>query len=82
AEEVAEGFRARSLRVEVDDADDTVGEKIRRAIVGKHPVVMVVGDTDVEEDTVGLRFRGGDEERGVSLGEAAERIAAFCAPPR
>ncbi|MBU1494718.1 MAG: threonine--tRNA ligase [Actinobacteria bacterium] len=82
AEEVAEGLRARQLRVEVDDADDTVGEKIRRAIVGKHPVVLVVGDTDVEEDTVGLRLRGEDEERGVSLGEAAERIAAICDPPR
>ena len=82
AEEVADGLRARDLRVEVDDADDTVGEKIRRAIVRKHPVVLVVGDTDVDEHTVGLRIRGEDEERGVPLGEAVERISAFCAPPR
>jgi len=82
AEEVAAGLRARDLRVEVDDADETVGEKIRRAIVDKHPVVLVVGDTDIDEGTVGLRIRGEDEERGVALGEAAERISVFCAPPR
>ena len=39
---------AAGLRVEVDDADDTVGEKIRRAITHKHPAVLVVGDKDVE----------------------------------
>jgi len=82
ANEVAGGLQARGLRVEVDGADDTVGEKIRRAIVDKHPVVLVVGDTDIESDTVGLRIRGEEEERGVSLGEAAERICAFCESPR
>ena len=82
ANEVAGGLQARGLRVEVDGADDTVGEKIRRTIVDKHPVVLVVGDTDIESDTVGLRIRGEEEERGVSLGEAAERICAFCESPR
>jgi len=82
ATEVADGLEGRGLRVEVDGADDTVGEKIRRAIVDKHPVVLVVGDTDVESDTVGLRIRGEEEERSVSLGEAAERICTFCESPR
>ena len=82
ATDVAGGLEGRGLRVEVDGADDTVGEKIRRAIVDKHPVVLVVGDTDVESDTVGLRIRGEEEERGVPLGEAAERICTFCDPPR
>jgi threonyl-tRNA synthetase len=82
ATEVADGLEGRGLRVEVDGADDTVGEKIRRAIVDKHPVILVVGDTDVESDTVGLRIRGEEEERGVSLGEAAERICTFCESPR
>lgn len=82
AREVAAGLANRGLRVEVDDADETVGEKIRRALLAKHPAVLVVGDTDVDEDTVGLRLRGEDEERGVPLGEAAERIADLCAAPR
>jgi threonyl-tRNA synthetase len=82
AGELAEGLTGRGLRVAVDDADDTVGEKVRRAVVAKHPVVLVVGDTDVENGTAGVRLRGEDEERGVPLGEALDRIVDYCKPPR
>ncbi len=68
--------------MEVDDHDDTVGEKVRRAITSKVPAVLVVGDDDVNNDTVGLRLRDADaEERGVAVAEAAERLEALCAPP-
>ena len=60
AAEVADALRGAGLRVDVDDHDDTVGEKIRRAITHKHPAVLVVGDNDVENGTVGLRLRGTD----------------------
>ena len=71
------------LRAEVDDAHDTVGEKIRRAITQKHPAVIVVGDSDVDEGTVGLRRRGEDHERrGVSLADAVGELADNCAAPR
>ncbi len=72
----------KKLRVEVDDSDETVGEKIRRAITQKVPAVLVVGDSDVDAHTVGIRLRGEDEERGVALSEAADRLAEFCKPPR
>ena len=83
AQVVAETLSARSIRVEVDEADDTVGEKIRSAITQKHPVVLVVGDSDVENTTVGMRLRGEEsEERGVALSKAADLIADIAAPPR
>jgi threonyl-tRNA synthetase len=83
AQKVAEELSARSIRVEVDEAEHTVGEKIRTAITQKHPVVLVVGDSDVENGTVGLRLRGEEsEERGVVLSDASDRIAALVAPPR
>jgi threonyl-tRNA synthetase len=83
AQEVAETLSARNIRVEVDEADDTVGEKIRNAITQKHPVVLVVGDSDVEEGTVGMRLRGEEsEERGIALSDASDRIADLVAPPR
>jgi threonyl-tRNA synthetase len=83
AAEVANALSGRNVRVEVDTADDTVGEKIRTAILQKHPVVLVVGDSDVETGTVGMRLRGEDaEERGIALSEAADRIADLVAPPR
>ncbi len=83
ADAVAAELAAVGLRVEVDRADDTVGEKIRRAITGKHPAVLVVGDRDVEGGTVGVRLRGDDHERrGVPRAEAASQLEALCRPPR
>ena len=83
AAEVAGTLAGQGLRVEVDAHDDTVGEKVRRAIAAKVPAVLVVGDDDVENGTAGLRLRDADvEERGVSLAEAGERLVALCAPPR
>jgi threonyl-tRNA synthetase len=80
---VASALEGAGLRVEVDDADDTVGEKIRRSITQKHPAVLVVGDSDVEGKTVGMRLRGEEQERrGVLLGEARDELQRAFAPPR
>lgn len=71
------------LRVVVDDHDDTLGEKVRRAITDKTPAVLVVGDDDVAHTTVGLRLRDDEgEQRGVPLAEAGDRLAELCKPPR
>ena len=76
ADRVASLLGDRGLRVEVDRSGDTVGEKIRSALTAKHPAVLVVGDRDVDEDSVGVRFYGDEQERrGVALGEAADLLA-------
>jgi threonyl-tRNA synthetase len=83
AAQVGAALQGEGIRVEVDNADETVGEKLRRAITHKHPAVLVVGDDDVRESTVGLRLREDDaERRGVPLADAVVELAALCAPPR
>lgn len=83
ADSIGERLGAAGLRVDVDKADETVGEKIRRAITQKHPAVLVVGDKDVENGTVGVRIRGDEhEERGVAFADAARRLEELAAPPR
>jgi threonyl-tRNA synthetase len=82
AADVAERLGMEGLRVEVDRSDETVGEKIRRAMVSKAPAVLVVGDTDAGAGTVGVRLLGGDEERGVPLADAMARLTDLCRPPR
>jgi threonyl-tRNA synthetase len=82
ASEVAKSLGQQGLRVEVDRSDDTVGEKIRRALTAHHPAVLVVGDRDVEAGTVGLRLRGDEHERrGVALADAVDELAELAAPP-
>jgi threonyl-tRNA synthetase len=83
AQEVARRLEGHDLRVEVDGADDTVGEKIRRAMTRHHPAVLVAGDDDVANGTVGLRLRGENEEvRGLALGDVASKLVELCRPPR
>jgi len=81
--EVAAELKESGVRVEVDTADETVGEKIRRAITQKHPAILVVGDRDVEDRTVGLRLREDEgEQRGIPLDQAVLGVAERSAPPR
>ena len=72
---VAEQLGEAGLRAEVDDSHETVGEKIRAAITRKVPALIVVGDDDVTNSTVGLRFYGEDRDtRGVPVADAVSRL--------
>jgi len=82
AREAAADLEGVGLRIEVDDHDDTVGEKIRKALTMKHPAVLVVGDDDVEAGTAGFRLRGVRERRRVPLIEIRDELVEFCRAPR
>ena len=83
AAQVGAALQGEGIRVEVDNADETVGEKLRRAITHKHPAVLVVGDNDLRDGTVGFRLREDDaERRGVPLADAVAELTGLCAPPR
>jgi threonyl-tRNA synthetase len=73
-EKVATELRARGVRVEVDDSDDRMQKKIRNAQVHKVPFMVIAGDRDVEEGAVSFRYRNGDQDNGVSVDEAIERV--------
>jgi len=76
AHEVAAELRGGGFRVEVADADETLGNRIRRAKGEKLPYVLVVGESDVEHRTVGVNARGNEVERDVPLTSFAQRLAA------
>ena len=82
AHAVEEGLGGAGLRVETDTSLETVGDKIRRALTQKHPAVLVVGDDDIESQTVGLRLYGEERDtRAVPLSEATDRLVAMARPP-
>ena len=82
AKSVGDRMTDAGLRVEVDDSDETVGEKIRRALSQKHPAVVVVGDQDVQDSTVGLRLYGEERDtRGVGVIEATNRLVDLAGRP-
>jgi threonyl-tRNA synthetase len=79
---VKDRLRDAGLRADVDLSSETVGDKIRKALTQKHPAVIVVGDDDVENTTVGLRLYGEDRDtRGVPLIEASNRLVEMAQRP-
>lgn len=57
---VAEQLRAAGVRVEVDASSDRMRAKIRNAQLQKIPYMLVIGDREVEAETVNLRRRDGE----------------------
>jgi threonyl-tRNA synthetase len=76
AASVAARLKERGVRVEVDDSDNTMGAKIRHQQMQKVPYMLVVGDNETDADSVSVRLRSGEEERGVKVDDFVERIAA------
>jgi threonyl-tRNA synthetase len=71
---LAAELKGHGFRTEVVPSDETLGNRIRRAKGEKVPYVLVVGDDDVAHRTVGVNPRGGEVERGVTVGEFVERL--------
>jgi threonyl-tRNA synthetase len=72
--EVADRLRARGVRVEVDAGDDRMQKKIRNAQTQKVPFMLIAGDRDVDSGAVSFRFRSGDQDNGVPVEEAVDRV--------
>ncbi len=64
------------IRVDRVDANDGLGKRIRAAKLEKFPYVLVVGDDDVQNQTVGVNPRGGDVERDIPLTAFLSSIAS------
>jgi threonyl-tRNA synthetase len=55
------------FRVEVDDSNDKISAKIRRAQLSKIPMMLVVGAREIEQGQVTLRHVDGTQEAGLSI---------------
>ncbi len=62
------------FRVEVDYRNEKIGKKIREATMEKVPYMVVVGDRDMENGTVSVRHRSGEDLGAMSLEEFAAML--------
>jgi len=76
AHRLADRFKAEGHRVDVVDATDQLGKRIRAAKLEKIPYVLVVGEDDMRDGTVGVNPRGGEVERGVAVDAFLHHLAA------
>ena len=68
---VDEGYRVDQLV-----ADEQLGKRIRASKLERIPYVLVVGDDDVANSTVGVNPRGGDVRRDVPLADFLQQLSA------
>ena len=64
-EKLAAELRQAGIRVEIDDANETVGNKIRKAAGEKVPYMLVIGDKEANSPTLAVRDRGAMETREI-----------------
>ena len=74
AKRIAEALDKSGFRVEVDERNEKVGKKIREATLEKVPYMLVVGDRDMENQTVSVRLRSGEDVGAMSLADFTARI--------
>jgi threonyl-tRNA synthetase len=62
------------LRADVDASSDTLGYKIRKAQLEKIPIVGIIGENELQNQKITLRFRDVSKQSIVSLSELIQRI--------
>jgi len=69
AESVASRLKEGGLRVEVDEKNEKLGARIRKAELQKTPAMLVVGEKEAAAGTVSVRLRHGGDAGTVSVEE-------------
>ena len=74
AQQLSAALDAAGFRAEVDGRNEKIGKKIREATLEKVPYMLVVGDRDMENNTVSVRLRNGEDLGAMSMDEFIARI--------
>ena len=71
---VVKELEAEGIRVEADLRNEKIGFKIRESQMQKVPYMLVVGDREMQEGTVGMRKRGEGDLGARSIDEVKQMI--------
>src|SRR5262249_36946058 len=69
AREIAAKLSSAGLRVEVDERNEKLGARIRKAELEKAPAMLVVGEKEVAAGTVSVRLRHGGDAGSMAVEE-------------
>lgn len=74
ATEAMRALEAKGLRCELDDRSEKIGYKIREAQLEKVPYMLLMGDKDIENNTVSVRSRKKGDIGAMALEEFLAKI--------
>jgi threonyl-tRNA synthetase len=72
--EVAKSLQDKGFRVEIDLRNEKIGFKIREHTLQRTPYLLVVGDREMENRSVAVRTRGGEDLGSMPLDELIQRF--------
>ena len=74
-EKIEETLKNKGFRVAVDLRNEKIGFKIREHTLQKVPYLLVVGDKEVQAETVSVRKRGGEDLGSMGISALCEHIS-------
>lgn len=79
ARQIADELKKDDIRVEVDDSNERMNHKIREAQMAKIPYMVIIGDAEVEDNTISVRLRSGENLKDQTLETFKERFKSAAA---
>ena len=76
-----EKLRSSGLRSIIDLRNEKINYKIREHSINKVPYILVLGDREVEENTVTIRRLGSKEQKTLNVDECIDLIKNEALPP-
>lgn len=74
AKNVVDKLRRNKVRVELDDRNEKIGYKIREAQLEKVPYMLIIGDKEVQANSVGVRSRKEGDIGAINVDEFISKI--------
>ena len=77
--ELRKKFKKLGIRVEVDESNEKIGYKIRKAQMEKVPYMAIIGDKEIETNTLSLRDRAKGDLGAKPVDEVVAHIQELTA---
>ncbi len=74
--DAAEKLRSVGIRVEVDDRNERMEAKIRDSSLQKVPYLGIIGDKEVENQTISVRKHNGEDLKSMSVEELLRKLTS------
>ena len=74
AVELARSLELQGIRVKLDLRNEKIGFKIREHSIQRIPYLVIIGDKELEQQTITIRTQKGVDLGSLTMGEFAEKL--------
>ncbi len=74
AEQVRKSLEQQGFRVKIDLRNEKIGFKIREHSIQRVPYLLIIGDQELENQTIAVRTQKGEDLGGLTIEQLSERL--------